>query len=289
MRPITAAAAITLSLSLLACNSAEKKAAEAQEQQRQLAEKTGLIRDKDNLETAVAEYASMVNELDSVLRNPNEGRKGDVVDDRQRRRELLRKARTLRQSLDSMGTRIQQLESEARKSGTVSAARLADIAALKVTVNSLTQITDRQKTEIARMSLQIDSVTQVSQANERHAVTLQAALTENVEKQESVFVAVGTSDELKRRGIVRNRGGVIGMGGTLVPILPFKSELFKPLRMSADTLIEFPNASATYRVITGQNPDGAQGAALSHLNGKLAIHNPKLFWRDSRYLVIVQR
>jgi hypothetical protein len=231
----------------------------------------------------------MVNELDSVLRNPNEGRKGDVVDDRQRRRDLLRKARALRQSLDSMGNRIQQLETEARKSGSVSATRLADIAALKVTVNQLTQITDRQKSEIERLSLQIDSVTQVSQANERHANTLQAALSENVEKQESVFVAVGTEQELARRGIVRKRGGLIGMGGTLVPILPFKSALFKPLRMSADTLIEFPNPTATYRVVTGQNPEGIQGAALSHLTGKLVINNPKLFWRDSRYLVIVQR
>ena len=212
-----------------------------------------------------------------------------MVDDRQRRRDLLRKARALRHSLDSMGTRIQQLENDARKSGTVSTSRLADIAALKMTVNQLTQITDRQKSEIERMSLQIDSVTQVSQANERHAVSLQAALTDNVEKQESVFVAVGTAEELTRRGIVRKRGGLIGMGGTLVPILPFKSELFKPLRMSADTLIEFPNTSATYRVVTGQNPDAIQGAALSRLTGKLVIQNPKLFWRDSRYLVIVQR
>jgi hypothetical protein len=290
LRSITIATAITLALSL-GCNSAEKKAAEAAKQERDSAERLGLIRDKDNLGAAVAEYASMVNELDAVLRNSSypTGKEGEVVDDRQRRRELIRKARALRQSLDSMTNRIQLLEADARKSGAVSKSRLADIAALKVTVAQLTQITDRQKADIERMAASYDSLSQVSKANETHAATLQTALNENVERQESVFVAVGSADELARRGIVRKRGGVIGMGKTLVPILPFKPEQFKPLRMSADTVIDFPKATAAYRVITSQNPSGAQGEALSRLTGKLVIHDPKVFWRDSRYLVIVER
>jgi hypothetical protein len=59
--------------------------------------------------------------------------------------------------------------------------------------------------------------------------------------------------------------------------------------MSADTVIDFPKPSATYRVVTGQNPEGAQGQPLSRLTGRLVIHDPKSFWRDSRFLVIVER
>lgn len=289
MRSRTVAAAIILAISA-GCNTQEKKANELAQHERDSAERLGLIRDKDNLGTAVAEYATMVNELDDVLRSSKDrlGREG-IADDRQRRREVLRRARALRQSLDSMGTRIQELESEARKTGTVSKSRLADIAALKTTVAQLTQMSDRQRTEIERMAVSFDSLSKFSKATETHAATLQVALNENVERQESVFVAVGTSEELARLGVVRKRGGVIGMGKTLVPILPFKSELFKPLRMSADTVIEFPKPSAAYRVITSQNPSGAQDTPLSRLTGKLVIHDPKLFWRDSRYLVIVER
>jgi len=291
LRSITIAAALTLALSVsVGCNSEAKKAKALEDAQRDSAERLGLIRDKDNLGAAVAEYASMVNELDGVLRSSNDksGKEG-IVDDRQRRRELVRKARALRQSLDSMVTRITQLEEEARKSGKVNESRLADIAALKATVAQLTQITDRQKADIDRMALQIDSVTKVSQANEQHAATLQTALNENVERQESVFVAVGSVDELARRGIVRKRGGVVGIGKTLVPILPFKPDQFRPLRMSYDTVIDLPKPSATYRVLTTQNPAGAEGTPLSRLSGKLVIHDPKVFWRDSRYLVIMER
>jgi hypothetical protein len=288
LRSITIAAAITLAVSLGCSGDSKSKALE--EQQRDSAERLGLIRDKDNLGAAVAEYAAMVNELDGVLRTSSDlkDREG-ILDDRERRRDLLRSARALRHSLDSMSTRIQELETQARKSGAVNASRLADIAALKATVTQLTQMSDRQRVEIERMAMSFDSLSQVSKANETHAATLQTALSENVERQESVFVAVGTSKELSRLGVVRKRGGVMGMGETLVPILPFKPALFKPLRMSADTLIELPKASATYRVITAQNANAVQNGALSRITGKLVIHDPKLFWRDSRFLIMVER
>ena len=286
MLRLTTAAVITLTL-FLGCNSADKKSTELEKQQ--LAGQAELVKDRDNLGTAVAEYASMVNELDSVLRISSSRSGGDVVDDRQRRREILRQARALRQSLDSMGKRIEQLESEARKLGTTNQSRLADIAALKATVAQLSGISDRQRTEIERMALQYDSLSQVSQTNALTAATLQATLTEKVEKQESVFVAVGSEKDLTRRGVIRKRGGVVGIGSTITANLPFKQALFKPLRMSADTVIELPDSSATYRVITSQNAAGASGAPLHRLSGRLVIQDPELFWRDSRYLIIVER
>jgi hypothetical protein len=285
---LTTAAVITLAFTL-GCNPADKKPAEVEKQLPD--SQASLIKDRDNLGTAVAEYASMVNELDSVLRTPGRrsGKGGDVLDDRQRRREILRRARELRQSLDSMGDRIQYLEGEARKLGAASQSRLADIAALRATVTQLNEMSDRQRAEIARMGLQYDSLSQVSQGYVRSAVNLQAALTEKVEQAESVFVAIGSEKELAREGIVRKRGGVVGIGSTITPNLPFKQALFRPLRMSTDTVIQLPNPAATYRVITSQNAAGAGGAALHRLSGKLVISDPKVFWRDSRYLIIVER
>lgn len=281
-------AVITLALSL-GCSSSDKKAADLEKQP--TAGQDSLIRDRDNLGTAVAEYASMVNELDSVLRTPSQrsGKGGDVLDDRQRRRDILRRARELRQSLDSMGDRIQYLEGEARKLGAANQSRVADIAALRATVTQLNEMSDRQRAEIARMGLQYDSLSQVSQGYVRSAVNLQAALSEKVEQQESVFVAIGSANDLTRRGVTRKRGGFVGIGSTLVPNLPFKQALFKPLRMSADTVIELPNPSATYRVITSQNSAGAGGVPLHRLTGKIVIHDPRVFWRDSRYLIVVER
>jgi len=285
---LTTAAVITLALSL-GCSSADKKPAESEKQATD--SQAVLIKDRDNLGTAVAEYASMVNDLDSVLRTPSarSGKPGDVLDDRQRRRDILRRARELRHSLDSLGNRIQQLETEARKLGASNQSRLADIAALRATVTQLNEMSDRQRTEIERLGLQYDSLSQVSQAYKRSAVNLEATLTEKVEQQESVFVAVGSEKDLTQKGVIRKRGGIIGMGSTITPNLPFKQALFKPLRMSTDTVIQLPNPSATYRVVTSQNAAGAGGAALHRLTGKLVIHDPNVFWRDSRYLIIVER
>jgi hypothetical protein len=285
---LTTTAVLTLAL-VLGCSSADEESAELEKKVSD--GQAALVRDRDNLGAAVAEYASMVNELDSVLRvsSLRSGNAGEVVDDRQRRREILRQARALRRALDSLGSRIEELESEARKQGATNQSRLAEISALKATVAQLTGISDRQRAEIERMGRQYDSLSVVSQTNERTAATLQAALTENVEAQESVFVAVGSAKELTRRGVIRRRGGVVGIGSTYTANLPFKQELFTPLRMSADTVIQLPDPSETYRVITSQNSAGAGGVSLHRLNEKLVIRDPKLFWRDSRYLIIVER
>ncbi len=255
------------------------------------AENVGLVQNRDEFATAVAEYAGLVNDLDSVLRTPAERRtrEGELVDDKQRRRAILQRARELRHSLDSSLARISTLEQAAQRSDASKQSSVASIAALKATVSQLTEMRDRSATEIERMSKQYDSLAVVSASHEHEATTFHAALAEVVEQQESVYVAIGTADELARRGIVHKRGGVIGLGSTLVPVLPFKTGLFQARRMSGDTVIVFPDSSAEYRVLTGQNPQAVRNHALGHLKGRLVIENPKLFWRDSRFLVVVER
>ncbi|MEO7367290.1 MAG: hypothetical protein ABIZ36_04995 [Gemmatimonadaceae bacterium] len=251
----------------------------------------GLVQNRDEFATAVAEYAGLVNDLDSVLRTPAERRtrEGELVDDKQRRRAILRRARELRHSLDSLSARISNLEQAAHRSEGSRQASAASNAALKATVNQLTEMRDRQTAEIDRMTKQYDALAVVSASHEQAAATFQAALADVAEQQESVYVAIGTAKELTRRGVVRKRGGVIGLGSTLVPVLPFKPELFQARRMSGDTVIVFPDSSGVYRVLTGQNSQAVLNHSLGHLKGSLVIENPKLFWRDSRFLVVVKR
>lgn len=255
------------------------------------AENVGLVQSRDEFATAVAEYAGLVNDLDSVLRTPAERRtrEGELIDDKQRRRAILRRARELRHSLDSLSARISSLEQAAQRSEGSRQSSAASNAALKATVNQLTEMRDRQTAEIERMTKQYDSLTVVSASHEHAAATFQAALADVAEQQESVYVAIGTANDLTRRGIVRKRGGVIGLGSTLVPVLPFKPELFQARRMSGDTVIVFPDSSGVYRVLTGQNSQAVRNHTLGHLKGSLVIENPKSFWRDSRFLVVVKR
>ena len=256
-----------------------------------LAENAALASNRDGFATAVAEYAGLVNELDSVLRMPAQRRtpEGDLVDDKQRRRAILKRARELMHSLDSLSTRIASLEQAARRSEDSRKSSVASIAALKATIDQLTEMRDRQTAEIGRMAKQYDSLAVVSASNQQAAATFQAALADVVEQQESVYVAIGTAGELTRRGIVRKRGGVVGVGSTLVPVLPFKLEEFQARRKTGDTVIVFPDSTAVYRVLTGQNPQAARSKDLGKLKGSLVIEDPKLFWRDSRFLVVVKR
>ena len=254
-------------------------------------ENASLLRNRDAFAAAVAEYAGLVNDLDSVLSLPTERRTrdGELVDDRQRRRAILQRARELMRSLDSLSTRIATLEQAAQRSDASAKSSIASIQALRKTIDQLTEMRDRQTAEITRMTQQYDSLAVVSASNQQAAETFQAALADVVEAQESVYVAIGTPGEMTRRGVVRKRGGVVGLGSTLVPVLAFKVEQFQARRMSSDTVIVFPDSAGVYRVLTGQNPQGARGRDLGRLRGSLVIEDPKAFWRDSRFLVVVRR
>ncbi len=189
----------------------------------------------------------------------------------------------LKQSIDNSNKRIGQLEKSLKKSKT-------EVAGLKRIIQNLKASVAEKEATIQRLSSRIDSLnvtvaglqTEVHQGQE--TIAQQAGVIETKNREiGSIFYVIGTKKDLKDKGIVVEKGGVIGLGKAALVSGAFSSKDFTPL--DTDSLREI--------TIHGQEPQvlSAQPAASYEIqpyaNGsKLVIKDPKEF-RKVKYLVIM--
>jgi chromosome segregation ATPase len=142
----------------------------------------------------------------------------------------------------------------------------ADIAALQ---SQLAETNANLKTEIQKFN---DSMQVISNKNA------------TISEQNVVYYAVGTTKELKNKGVIMKTGGVLGVGGT---------EELKPNTnityfTSADfhTISALPLYSKFDKIITS-HPNGSYKITGGKEADSLVITDQKLFWSESKYLVVI--
>lgn len=142
----------------------------------------------------------------------------------------------------------------------------ADIDALQ---SQLAETNATLKVEIQKFN---DSMTVIAR---QHAT---------ISEQDMVYYAIGTTKELKNEGVIMKQGGVLGVGGT---------EELKPNTnityfTSADlhTINTLPLYSKLDKIITS-HPNGSYKISGDKKADSLIITDQKLFWSESKYLVII--
>lgn len=105
-----------------------------------------------------------------------------------------------------------------------------------------------------------------------------------IAEQNMVYYAIGTAKELKNKGVIMKEGGVLGVGG---------AEQLKPNTnityfTSADyhSITALPLYSKFDKIITS-HPNGSYRISGSNQSDSLIITDQKLFWSESKYLVVV--
>ena len=105
-----------------------------------------------------------------------------------------------------------------------------------------------------------------------------------IAEQNTVYYAMGTTKELKNKGVIVKKGGVLGIGGTQT----LKSNTNTSYFTSADmySIHTLPLFSKLDKIITS-HPTSSYTIRGDKKVDSLIITNQKLFWSESKYLVIV--
>jgi hypothetical protein len=142
----------------------------------------------------------------------------------------------------------------------------ADIEALQ---SQLAETNANLKSEISKFN---DSMGVI---NHQHQV---------IAEQNTVYYAIGTTKELKNMGVIMKEGGVLGIGGT---------ETLKPNTNPADfisadmySVHALPLFSKLDKIIT-THPNNSYTISGDKKADSIIITDQKLFWSESKYLVIV--
>jgi predicted nucleic acid-binding Zn-ribbon protein len=190
--------------------------------------------------------------------------------------EALDRIAQVRESIARSKVRIRQLESSLKKSGIRVAGLEKMVANLKQSVAEKEQLVTELSTQVGTLQTQVAGLETTVQES-------QSTIEQKRRELATVFVAVGTKQDLTESGVVEAKGGLLGMGKTLQPTGKFDEMSFRPLDTDQETVIPIPSAKA--QVLSAQSPSSYE---LREVEGRLELHilNPEEF-RRVRQLVIV--
>lgn len=266
----------------------------------QLAQSAALSAEKDSLLTEVVATSQFISEVNSEI---DKVRTGQPVASRTGEMETLSPTQARAQLME----RVTELTARVKTAEERMAASRRRIAALTAgnadmtrkfdsTIAAFQQLVDNQKSEIVALLDQVSALTaqnaQLRDANEQLA-TERASLAASNEmlttERNTVYWVAGRKDDLLRRKIIVQRGGMLGIGRTAVLARTIDAAEFTAIDRTNSLEITLPNPAKTYRLISPNDLAGLDGVpAGGKFKGTLRISAPEVFWRNSRFLVLIE-
>jgi hypothetical protein len=223
--------------------------------------------------------------------------------DREERQASLDRIKQVIARLNESETKLAETEARAKTSRQRNARLLAQIETFKKTVEDLRTTAEQQKTEyetalaekdtqIATLAGRVDTLSTEKAGLETANVALTDTVADLTSYKNTVYYAVGTKDELMKRGIVTKEGSkFLIFGGTkLMPARNLDPSAFTAIDKTQQTSIPLPRTDKKYKIISRQSP-GYLGSAVTKdgkVSGTVEITQPEDFWAPSKYLILVQ-
>ena len=288
-----------LALASIGCSRSQAELAKA------LAESKAAEAQKDSLLTEVLETTQFVSDLNSELAKAktlavssdgaDPGMPGSQQD-REERKATLERIQQVIARLNESETKLIATENRAKNSKIRNARLLAQIATYKQTIEDLKTAAEQQRSEqeaiIADQRNQIASLSgQVDELNVRTA-SLRDTVAHLTAYKNRVYYAIGTKDELLRKGVVTKEGSkFLIFGGTrLEPARKPNLDAFTMIDKTQTVSIPLPRSDKRYKIVSRQNPELLAGdvTGKGEIQGVVEIASPEEFWSASKYLILVQ-
>lgn len=162
---------------------------------------------------------------------------------------------------------------------------------LKTAAQAQEALITEQKVQIQTLTSRVDTLTEQTNQLTVEKVAVKDTLTRVVDESNVVYYAVGTKDELIKRGIVVSEGSkfLIFGGKTVAAARDLKPELFQRLDRRRDTVLTVPEPTKEYKIVTRQSPSllASTVTADGKVKGDLHISTPA-FWDAGKFLILVR-
>ncbi|MBL0178338.1 MAG: hypothetical protein IPP98_04315 [Gemmatimonadetes bacterium] len=260
---------------------------------------------KDSLVADVLAATQMVTEINTDLArvkalgvSPVAGGDRPLAGRAEERAVLLGKVREVIARLDAAE---QQIAAQKKRIGGLSAERTKLVAQLDTFQKSINDLRvaaqeqeamiSEQKVQIATLTSQVDTLNQKTVQLTTEKTAVQDTLVRVIDESNVVYYAVGTKEELLKRGILVTEGSKFLVFGskTLQPARDLKPELFQRLDRRRDTILTVPEPNKEYRIVTRQSASFLASTVMSNgkVKGDLHISSPE-FWDGGKFLILVR-
>jgi hypothetical protein len=291
-------------LATTGCNQAELKKA--------LADAKSAEAQKDSLLTEVLETTQFVTDINGELAkakslavtttSTDPGLPG-ARKDREDRKAALERVNAVITKLNESEAKLAETETRAKSSRQRNARLLAQIETYKKTIDDLRTTAEAQKadfetqlaaanTQIATLAGRVDTLTTEKGQLESDKAALTDTVVNLTAYKNTVYYAIGTKDELMKKGIITKEGSkFLVFGGTrLEPARNLSPEGFTAIDKTTNKSIPLPRTDKKYKIVSRQSPTYLASGVTKDgkVTGAVEIGQPEEFWSASKYLILVQ-
>ena len=216
----------------------------------------------------------------------------------EQRAALLTRIKGITASLNEADSRLAASRKRVAMLDTSNAGLKVQIAAFDSTITSMKSIIENQKTQVADLTAQINSLTAENTQLKAFNVALitdKGVLTDERDhlttERNTVYYVIGTKDELLKRHIIVQTGGMLGIGKVQVAARDLNPVDFTSIDKTMVENIPLPNAGKSYKIVTRQDVAAlvTQPDEKGRVKTAIAIKDPIAFWGASKYLIIIEQ
>jgi len=266
------------------------------------AEKDSLLRDV----MATTQFIADANtELSKVRTSANSKPKVSTTGENEgklspgeQRTALLGRIKAITASLNEADSRLAASRKRVSMLDTSNVSLKSQIAAYDSTVMSLKSMIESQKTQVADLTAQVNALTMENTQLKSFNVALtsdKAALTDERDhlttEKNTVYYVIGTKDDLLKRHIIVQTGGMLGIGKVQVAARELNPADFTSIDKTAVGQIPLPKAGTDYKIVTRQDVAAleVQPDPKGRIRDAIKIKDASTFWGTSKYLIVIEQ
>lgn len=163
------------------------------------------------------------------------------------------------------------------------------------TITAFKSILENQKAEIVALTQRVGALqgeVKVLQSDKATLTTEKEVLTTEksalIVERNTVYYVIGTKAELRKKGIIIKKGGLLGLGATDIPATTLNPADFTSIDKTATAEIPLPLADKSYRILSRQDLGATEKPLKGGYKTVLKITSGEQFWAASKFLIIVQ-
>ncbi len=279
---------ILLSLAILAGCTNQKKVKELQELTAQLeAERTQLLQEATEKSDFLEEYTQTINEVYDNLEQIRK-REGFLVkvtrdveeqDKLPLKDKMLANIKSIDAYLKTSKNKLFTLQKKVKKA-------TMQTDALNEMIEKLQKNIDEREQHISELSDQIDQLTVKYSEAEYQLQEKDQIIEQQANQLKTVYYIIGSEKELKKKGIIEEKGGLLGLRKTKKLAAGFDEKEFLTADISDLIAVQIDQTIKKVKVISPQNPNSYHLVKKDDQQTVLEILNPEEFWKI-KYLVII--
>jgi chromosome segregation ATPase len=266
------------------------------------AEKDSLLRDMMATTQFIADANTELSKVRvSAASNPKISEAGETegkLSPAQQRAALLTRIKGVTARLNEAETRLAASRKRVSMLDTSNASLKVQIAAYDSTISSMKTIIENQKAQVIDLTAQIEALRTENTALKASNVALttdKGTLIDEKAKltteKNTVYYVIGTKEELLRKKIIVQTGGMMGIGKVQVPARELNPSDFTSIDKTTVSSIPLPNAEKSYKIVTRQDVAAleTQPDEKGRIKNAIAIRDAGQFWGASKYLIIIEQ